>query len=107
MMENKSPGNRTERIMSSLDGITKAGAPDFFYTRLVAKMQPNGAERSFFMLRPAFLTAVLSVLLVVNIVSLLETDKVLKQDPTVKFDKSANIESFARAYNMNTVSVYE
>jgi hypothetical protein len=60
-----------------------------------------------FILRPAFITSTLTLLLIVNIVSLLQTDKTPKQDSTVVYSKPATIESFAAAYNMNTGSVYE
>lgn len=106
-MKNNFSEARVESIMGSLGGIQRAAAPNFFYTRLKAKMQPAEAQKKFFMLRPAFITAVLSVLLIVNVVSLVKMDKKVKPGITVKSDSPAGIESFAKAYDMNTESVYE
>lgn len=93
--------------MTSLGGMQPAVAPDFFYTRLKGKMQPAAEKKTIFILRPAFITATLALLFIVNIISLLQTEKALKQDSTVVYNKPATIESFAAAYNMNTGSVYE
>ena len=60
-MQHKFSQERVERIMKSLGGIQPAAAPDFFYTRLKGKMQPQAEKKIFFMLRPAFITAALSV----------------------------------------------
>ena len=70
-------------------------------------MLPQEEQKIFFMLRPAFLTAALSVLLILNVVLLFKTDNTPKKYTTVRYNKSATIESFAKAYNMNTESVYE
>jgi hypothetical protein len=93
--------------MESLGGIQPAVAPDFFYTRLKGKMQPVTEKKTIFILRPAFITATLAVLFIVNVISLLQTDKAPKQDSPVVYSKPATIESFASAYNMNTATVYE
>ncbi len=108
-MQNKFSEKRIQSIMESIGGIQPAVAPDFFYTRLRAKMQP-AEKKTIFILRPAFITATLTLLLIVNIVSLLQTDKAPKQDSNAAYqtnNKPATIESFATAYNMNTGSVYE
>ena len=90
--------------MKSLDGLQKAEAPDFFYTRLVGKMQDKTEpkRKPFILLRPVFITAMLSVLLIINIVSLTRFDK-----QPIQTKKGAGIESFAKAYGMNTETVYE
>ena len=107
-MKNNLSNERIEKIMGSLDGVHKAEAPDFFYTRLSGKMQINEEDRKpFFLLRPAFITTVLSVLLIINVISLLKIDKTAEQYSTAKADKPATIESFAKAYNLNTGSVYQ
>jgi hypothetical protein len=106
-MQNKFSQERIESIMTSFGGIQPAVASDFFYTRLKGKMQPAEEKRIFFMLRPAFITATLAVLFIVNVISLLQTAKAPKQDSRVVYSKPATIESFAAAYNMNTGSVYE
>jgi len=106
-MKNKFSKAQVESIMESLGGIQHAAAPNFFYTRLKAKMEPAEEKRTFFMLRPAFITAALAVLLVANVVSLLQTKQRPNSEPTAVSGKPATIESFATAYDMNTGSVYE
>ena len=107
MMENKLSIERIDRIMTSLDSITKATAPDFFYTKLKGKMQPAEDKKTYFILRPAFITAALFVFLAVNVFSLHEMNKTSKQNSTSRSKNSAGIESFAKAYDLNTGSVYE
>ena len=108
MMKNNLSTERTERVMGSLDGMQKVTAPDFFYTRLKGRMQrePEPGKKTSFLLRPAFITAVLSIFLIVNVLSLVEIGKTSKQN-VVTQPGNATIESFATAYNMNTESVYE
>ena len=107
-MENKDQ-NRAERILGSLDGLQKAAAPDFFYTRLIGKMQQEieVKQKPFFLLRPAFITTALVLLFVVNIFSLTQLNKKQEQKTAIRSAKPATIESFAAAYNMETGSVYE
>jgi hypothetical protein len=107
MMENKLLNDRVDRIITSLDHIHKATAPDFFYTRLKGKMQPAEEKKTYFMFRPAFITAALSIFLIANVFSLLEMNKTSKQNSTSRSENPAGIESFAKAYDMNTGSVYE
>ena len=105
MMEKKLSNERIEQIMGSLDSIQKATAPDFFYTRLTGKMQQEQEHTTIFVLRPAFITAVLTVLLIVNVLSLFTMDKLKPNAATG--NGAAGIESFAKAYDMNSGSVYE
>jgi hypothetical protein len=106
-MQNKFSEDKVLSIMESLGGIQPAVAPDFFYTRLKGKIQPAAEKKTIFILRPAFITATLALLFIVNIISLLQTGKAPKQDAPVVYSKPATIESFAAAYNMNTATVYE
>ena len=97
--------------MASADGLEKAAAPDFFYTRLKGRMQREQEEKRkpFFVLRPAFATAALSVLLIVNIIFITQwnTKPVKDTDTTAQPGKPATIESFAKAYDMDASSLYE
>ena len=107
-MQNKFSEQRVQSIMESLGGLQPAAAPDFFYTRLKGKMQPAAEKKTFFILRPAFITAVLSIFLIANIFSLINIRKVPAEPVSMQSNnKPATIETFAAAYNMNTGSVYE
>ena len=101
--------NKEEKILNSLTGIQKAAAPDFFYTRLLGRMQQEikPKRKPVFLLRPAFVTSALLLVLVINIFSIMRFNKVPEQKATVRSAKPATLESFAEAYNMNTASVYE
>jgi len=90
--------------MNSLNGLKKAEAPEFFYTRLSGRMQneTEPVRKTSFLLRPALVTAVLSVVLVLNVISLIKTN-----EQPVNSNKPAGIEAFAEAYNMDGSSVYE
>jgi len=110
-MRNRFSTEKVESIMRSLEGMQPAAAPDFFYTRLQGKMQPAEPQRRSFILRPAFVTTALSFLLIVNVFSLFTMDRTPKQDPAARYQQEkatpASIESFTRAYDMHSGSVYE
>ena len=101
--------NRINKILGSLDGLQKAGAPNYFYTRLIGRMQQElePKRKPFFMLRPAFIAASLSLVLIINIVSLAQMNKKPEQKAAVESGKPATIETFAKAYNLDTESLYE
>jgi hypothetical protein len=105
-MENGSLNNRTEEILNSLDGLEHATAPDYFYTRLKGRMEVglDKGKRSFVLLRPAFLMTTLSLILMVNIASLLFLQKGSK---TEEKKSPASIENFADTYNLNSSSLYQ
>ena len=104
-MKNTESNNRVDKIMESLNGLQKAVAPDFFYTRLNGKMQAASAteRKTFFMLRPVFTATMLAIIFVVNVISITQLNKKQKQQT----NKPVTIESFTEAYGMNTVNVYE
>ena len=55
MTMNTERNKQAEEIINSLDGVKRASAPDFFYTRLKARMEKGldpGYRRSW-VLRPA------------------------------------------------------
>jgi len=101
--------NKEQRITESLTGFQKAAAPEFFYTRLLGRMQ-NEMEpkrKPFVLLRPAFVTAALFAVLIINVFSIMQFDKTPQPKSPVQSGKPATLESFAEAYNLNTESVYE
>ncbi len=100
---------KTEQILESLGGLQKAMAPDFFYTRLLGRMQREAepVKEKIFLLRPAFITAALSLVLIINVFSLVKLDRPSGNRQYNQTNKPATIESFAEAYDMNSVTVYE
>ncbi len=100
---------REDKILNSLNGLQKSMAPDFFYTRLIGRMQNELPEKRSrpLLLKPVMLTISLSVVLVLNIVALTK----LNQQPGAKKilnpNETATIQSFANAYNLTAETVYE
>ena len=103
-MENNDSNKRVDKIVESLNGLQKAVAPDYFYTRLTGKMQNElvSDSKPFFLLRPAFAASVLAVLFIINVISITQFNKQIKQT-----NKPVTIESFTEAYGMNSATVYE
>lgn len=64
------PTNKQQRIERMIDGadqLTKVTAPDFFYTRLRAKLDNSASvPAGDLLLRPVLMVAALSLLLVIN-----------------------------------------
>jgi hypothetical protein len=59
---------RTDEILNSLEGVKRAGVPDFFYTRLMARMEkglPAGNNKTW-ILKPVYAMAVIILVLIIN-----------------------------------------
>lgn len=71
---NNERNSKIEDILNSLDGSQKIKAPDFFYTRLKARMErellPAAAKRPW-ILRPAYAIGILLLVLGINAAILL------------------------------------
>ena len=96
---------KIEDILNSLHNINRAEAPQFFYTRLKARMENELLQkpRPSFLLRPAFLTASLVIIFAINIITLKQS---YRHEGSEKRE-SATIENFADYYNLTTEAVYE
>lgn len=83
---------KTDNILNSLDGVQRATAPDFFYTRLKARME-QGVEGSLrqpsWFLRPAYIAAALVLVFAANAFVLLNNGK---SDNTVLADDNDGIQ---------------
>ena len=101
--------HKADRILNSLDGLKKAEAPDFFYTRLKGRMQHESGHITwpFQLLRPLWVTSALVFLLVVNVFSIMQLNRPSGKNKPQPTAETATLESFANAYNMNTTTVYE
>ncbi len=95
---------KTEEILSSLDNIQKAAAPDFFYTRLRARMEKESevpATKSW-VLRPVYTFAALVIVLLFNAFVLLKENGA--KQTTTAVDP---MQSIAAEYNLNDNSLYD
>lgn len=101
--------NKQEELLDAFDGIRPAEVPPYFYTRLKARMENELEERKepFFLLRPVFLTASLSFLLIVNVLFLIQLYSGQHGSSIKQKNNRATIESFSDAYGLNTQSLYE
>ncbi len=76
-MENRK--HNVDEILAGLDGVRRAEAPGFFYTRLKARMlaekQPVAVKSNNWLLRPAFVLGALAAIILLNAVVLLQRNK--------------------------------
>ena len=102
--------NRTEEILNSLDGIHRAMAPDFFYTRLKARLEKGtlpSAEKHW-ALRPIYAVIALVVVLLINAAVLFtQTGNSTSQEIATVSD-SDNIQTLASEYSVTDAgSLYD
>lgn len=99
--------NKIEEILGSLDGVKRAAMPDFFYTRLKARMlarHEEGGEKGLepsvkksWVLRPVFALAALVLVLLINAAVILKGNFV-KENTT---GDTETIQSIAAEYSLN------
>jgi len=98
--------NEIEATLNSLDKISSAEVPPFFYTRLESKLQeakPGFATPMFQLLhRPAIAVTMLAVFFVLNIIAI----KGLTSSNNASPDRSDTLQGFAAEYNLGTTTVY-
>lgn len=65
---NSGKNSKSDEIINSIDGIRRATTPDFFYTRLKARMEKEilPASKKPVVLRPVFIISMLAVVLMLN-----------------------------------------
>ena len=98
---NTEKNKKMEEILNSLDGCQRVPAPDFFYTRLKAKMEKGlepASPRSW-ILRPVFVIAALLVVLLINAVVVFDNDNSSFIE-NASFD-TETIQSIAAEYRLN------
>lgn len=93
---------RTEDILNSLDGIHRAKAPDFFYSRLRARIERQllPDSTSGWVLRPVYAIIALFVVLLINAAVLFRDN----QEPSNNLASNTDTEtmqSMAAEYRMN------
>jgi hypothetical protein len=103
--------NKIEEILNSLDGAKKAEVPDFFYTRLKARMLTwhEGSEtiqRRGWILRPVFIVSALLLVLAINAFVFLNGQN---ETTTATADNNESVQqSIAAEYSLNDMNtVYD
>lgn len=96
---NNDKNKKLEEVLGSLDGTKRAAMPDFFYTRLKARME-KGFEPSLkksWVLRPVFALAALVLVLLINAAVILKGNSVKENTA----GDAETIQSIAAEYSLN------
>ena len=102
---------KTDEILDSLDGIKKATAPDFFYTRLKAKMLAQAGEGKVLvkpaLLRPVYAFAALVIVLLINVAVLFQNSNNSDKTANTNTDTDS-IQALASEYSVTDAgSLYD
>jgi len=96
---------KIEDVLNSLGGMSRAKAPDFFYTRLNARMdgemELSGGTIGRLLTRPALALSLAVIILVMNVTVIMQ---LWEQDSSLPLDNPAVA---AVDYNAGTNPVYE
>src|SRR6478736_8337882 len=105
---NNNNEHRIEDILGSLDGMQKASAPNFFYTRLRARMERElvAKPKRSILLRPAYAIAGLVLILTINAAVLLKNDDTTDTTSTdIVSTNTEAVQSIAAEYSLNDNNV--
>jgi len=100
---------KVEAALNSLNNMSQAEMPPFFYTKLVAKMDRQPAPTWWQMLlltltKPAFAVVTLSLFVVLNVAAISAMLQDNKQGSNTS--ESSTIQGFAQEYNLSVSTVY-
>ena len=103
---NNEKNNRIEQILNSLDDNQRVKVPEFFYTRLKARMERElgheNTNNKFWILRPVYALVTLVVVLVVNIAVILKGDQATDNNSN---GDTETAQSIAAEYSLNDNNV--
>ena len=96
---NNEQNKKVEEILGSLDGMQRSTAPDFFYTRLKARMEKGyeSATPKSWILRPAYALSALLVIVLVNAAVILGRTETKQTN----FAETDTLQSIAAEYRLN------
>ena len=95
--------NKITEVLESLDNVKKLSAPDFFYTRLKARMENElvaGPKRPW-ILRPAYAVLTLVLILLINAAVILR----MQSNNDEALQDIENPQSLAAEYSLNENSI--
>ena len=101
-MEQRKNDVTTDDILQSIEGIQRAEAPDFFYTRLMGRMQQPVIPPALWIKKPVLAFATLLLLLVLNITAI--SQFLHKREPAAQ---QSGIQGFASEYGLDGSSSYQ
>ena len=93
---------KIEEILGSLDNCQRATVPDFFYTRLKAKMESreSAVSRKPLILRPVFALTALALVLILNAFVIFQRNNTNSSEATAITDTDV-LQSMAVEYRLN------
>jgi len=96
---NNESNKKMEQILESLDSSQRISVPDFFYTRLKARMQreQEKGKTSLIRLRPAYALIALAIVIIINISVILEGEKTTE----ITITDNETAQSIAAEYSLN------
>ena len=107
MKSHKSTQHQIEETLNSLDGISRADMPPFFYTRLQSRLHnPSQSPHSFWLLvtKPSVFLVTLSLLVILNIGAI---NYFIKNNRQPVSAETTGIQNFAQEYNLTgATSIY-
>jgi hypothetical protein len=92
----------TDEIFQSIEGMQRAEAPDFFYTRLMGRIQEPVTKAAVWIKRPVLVFATLLLLLAMNIAAITQFNK--RPEPSKQL---TGIQGFASQYGLDGSSSYQ
>lgn len=100
-----------EDILDSLNGISRAESPPFFYTRLQARLQRQKQSSMMgqiirFLTQPVFALSTLSLFVLLNMYAITSMVKIKKQSVAGQSNTEASIQSFAQEYDLSVSTLY-
>jgi hypothetical protein len=106
MESNKSTRQEIEKTLQSIDGISRADMPPFFYTRLQARLDKRAVPSGRFWMivsKPAVSLVTLSLLVVLNVAAI---SYYVKSSQKTTLQETTGIQKFAQEYDLDATSVY-
>ncbi len=93
---------RPDELLKSIEAIQRAPAPDFFYTRLKARMekQEHSARSGSVILRPAFIISGLVLLVLFNVMMFFKYND---SNPVISNKDNDSLQTIATAYHINDI----
>ena len=100
-----------EAILDSLQGISRAEAPPFFYTRLQNRLQrqkhaPIMGQVLGVFVRPVFALGTLAFFVLLNMFAITLIVRSKKQVASASSNTEASIQSFAQEYDLSVSTLY-
>lgn len=100
----KSYSTETDQLWESIEGIERATPSPFFYAKLLHKMHSAQVEDQVTFLsqfKPILVIAVLSMMVLTNIVLLLNQTKKATQSTAASSSQTSPLQVFSEEYNLN------